>query len=276
MAGTELLFMKDVEANYIRDFQARVLDRGPGYLVLERTAFYPDSGGQPSDTGMLSFLVPASMATRLTVGPPVQGPQQIPVGDLSGQGAAPAMMEVTVRVKEVKKERQIRHFYEGEVPVSVMAVKGKIDWERRHAHMRMHTAQHIISGIVFDEHHARTVGNQLHADSSRIDFAPIAFTPEMVAELEAKCNKVFSSALPVTIYEQDRAELEKRIGLERANLDLLPKSVQRLRIIQVGEIDICPCAGTHVRNTSEIGTMKIIKRESKGKDRERITYNLTV
>jgi len=269
--------MRDIEANYIRDFQGRVLDRGPNYLVLDRTAFYPDSGGQPSDTGALSFLVPAAMAASLTDASSAQpsfGPGAvIPAGQ---DASLPGVKEMTVTVKEVRKERQIRHFIEGVVPVSVTAVKGSIDWERRHAHMRMHTAQHIISGIVFDEYHARTVGNQLHADSSRIDFAPIAFTPEMVAYLEAKCNTVFSRAFPVTIYEEDRAELEKRIGLERANLDLLPKSVLRLRIIKVGEIDICPCAGTHVRNTSEIGTMKIQKRESKGKDRERITYNLTV
>jgi misacylated tRNA(Ala) deacylase len=140
--------------------------------------------------------------------------------------------------------------------------------------MRMHTAQHLLSGIVFDLFSARTVGNQIHADHSRIDFAPVQFTDANLADIEMKVNDILAQRIPVTIGEEDRAEIEKRVCTERANLDILPKSVSRLRIVKIGDIDLCPCAGTHVRNTGEIGSMRIVGREHKGKDRERLTYTL--
>lgn len=238
MPETEMLYMKDIEANYIREFDARVLEKGPGWAVLDRTAFYPLGGGQPSDTGMLPF-----------------------------QGGR-------VRVREVLKKGAVRHLIDGDIPPAIESVRGVLDWGPRHAHMRMHTAQHILSGIVFDLFRARTVGNQIHADRSRIDFAPVEFTPEKLAEVENRVNGLMARDVPVTIYEEDRAEIEKRVSTERANLDLLPKSVRRLRIVKIGDADLCPCAGTHVRNTSEIGRMRIMKRENKGKDRERLTYTL--
>lgn len=140
--------------------------------------------------------------------------------------------------------------------------------------MRMHTAQHILSGVVFDRFRSRTVGNQIHADHSRIDFAPANFTEKDMKILEEDVNLILSQGAAVTVREQDRSTLEKRICAERANLDLVPKSIKRLRIIEIGDFDVCPCAGTHVRNTDEIGRMNIYSRENKGKDTERITYTL--
>jgi misacylated tRNA(Ala) deacylase len=238
MPETEMLYMKDIESNYIREFDARVLEKGPGWAVLDKTAFYPVGGGQPSDTGHLSFA--------------------------GGQ----------VRVREVQKKGAVRHLFDEEMPASVETVKGAIDWAPRHAHMRMHTSQHILSGIVFDMFKARTVGNQIHADHSRIDFSPVEFTDAGVAEVERMVNGILARNIPVSIDEEDRAEIEERVSTERANLDLLPRSIRRPRIVKIGDIDLCPCAGTHVRNTSEIGMMRITKRENKGKDRERLTYSL--
>jgi len=238
MPETEMLYMNDIEANYIRDFETRVLERGPGYAVLERTAFYPLGGGQPSDTGLLLFR--------------------------GGQS----------RVREVQKRNGMRHLLDSDLPPEAGTVRGVIDWGPRYAHMRMHTAQHLLSGIVFDLFRARTVGNQIHADHSRIDFAPVQFTDANMGEIEKKVNDLLAQHIPVTIGEEDRAQIEKRVCTERANLDLLPRSVSRLRIVKIGDIDLCPCAGTHVRNTGEIGSMRIVKRENKGKDRERLTYTL--
>jgi misacylated tRNA(Ala) deacylase len=154
------------------------------------------------------------------------------------------------------------------------AVHGQLDWDRRYAHMRMHTAQHIVSGIVYDLYKARTVGNQLYHDRSRIDFAPIKFTDEMIAEVERKCNEVLATGARVEICTESREDIEKDVDAQRANLDLLPKSVRELRVVKVEKYDLCPCAGTHVRSLSEIGRVKIVKKENKGKDRERITYEL--
>jgi misacylated tRNA(Ala) deacylase len=138
----------------------------------------------------------------------------------------------------------------------------------------MHTAQHIVSGVVYDLFKARTVGNQLYHDRSRIDFAPVKFTDEMIAEVERKCNEILASNARVEVCTTSRTELEKEVDAQRANLDLLPKSVQELRVVKIENYDTCPCAGTHVRSLSELGKVKITKRENKGKDRERITYEL--
>jgi misacylated tRNA(Ala) deacylase len=237
--NTELLYMKDVESNYIKEFDASVIERGFDYVVLDRTAFYPLGGGQPSDIGQLEW--PGGRA----------------------------------EVREVTKKEGIRHHLVQNPDIVPDKVHGVINWERRHAHMKMHTAQHVISGVVYDLYKARTVGNQLYHDRSRIDFAPIKFTDEMVAEVERKCNDILAGGARVEICTTAREELEKSIDSQRANLDLLPKSVTNLRIVTIEKFDVCPCAGTHVRSLSEIGKMRIVKRENKGKDRERITYELS-
>lgn len=235
---TELLYMKDIESNYIREFDADVVERGFDYVVLDRTAFYPLGGGQPSDSGRLEW----------------------PGGEAV--------------VREVTKKEGIRHHLVQNPDIVPDKVKGVIDWERRYGHMRMHTAQHIVSGVVYDLWKARTVGNQLYHDRSRIDFAPVKFTDDMIAELEAKTNEILATGAKVEIATEDRSELERDIDSQRANLDLLPKSVQELRVVRVQEFDVCPCAGTHVRSLAEVGRIKVVKKENKGKERERITYEL--
>ncbi len=235
---TEMLYMKDVESNYVREFVARVVERGFDYVVLDRTAFYPLGGGQPSDTGFLEW--PSGKA----------------------------------EVREVTKKEGVKHHLVQNPEIVPELVHGVLNWERRYAHMKMHTAQHIVSGVVYDLYKARTVGNQLYHDRSRIDFAPVKFTDEMLAEVERKCNEILSTGAKVEVCTETRAELERTVDSQRANLDLLPMSVQELRIVRVEEFDVCPCAGTHVRSLAEIGKVRIIKCENKGKDRERVTYEL--
>ncbi len=226
-----------VELNYVREFEAQVTTRGPNYVTLDRTAFYAESGGQPFDTGQLEW-----------------------------QGGS-------TRVQKVLKEgKEIRHFV-GEIP-SEDPVVGRLDWDRRHAHMRMHTAQHLLSGIVFHRFGARTTGNQLYVDYSHVDFSPAGFSPEDLKAMEADFNEVVDAEVPITIYEEDREVLEAQIAEERAILDLIPRSIRRLRVIQIGDRDLCPCGGTHVRNTSEIGHMQVLRRRSKGKEIDRVTYEL--
>ena len=231
--------MKDVESNYIKEFGAKVVERGFDYVVLDRSAFYPLGGGQPSDTGSLTWA----------------------------GGKAD--------VKEVTKKEGVRHHLVQNPELVPDQVHGVLNWERRYAHMKMHTAQHIVSGVVYDLWQARTVGNQLYHDRSRIDFAPVKFTDEMIAELEKKTNEILATGAKVDICTESRQEIEKNVDAQRANLDLLPKSVSELRVVKIEQYDLCPCAGTHVRSLGEIGKIKIVKKENKGKDRERITYELT-
>lgn len=237
---TDMLYMKDIDSNYLREFDAKVVARGFDHVVLDRTAFYPLGGGQPSDTGRLEW--PGGKA----------------------------------EVREVTKKDGVKHHLVQNPDMVPDQVHGVIDWDRRYAHMRMHTAQHIVSGVAYDLWKARTVGNQLYHDRSRIDFAPVKFTDEMVAELETRVNDILASGAAVEIVNMHRADLERDVDAQRANLDLLPKSVQELRVVKVAQFDTCPCAGTHVRSLAEVGRIKVVKRENKGKDRERITYELSL
>ncbi len=236
---TQLLYMNNIDGNYIKEFDAVVTKNKDDYICLDQSAFYPIGGGQPSDTGTLKW----------------KGTESI--------------------VKEViKKGDSVMHIIDGEKPPVGTKVHGVIEWDKRYGHMKMHTAQHIISGIIFDEYNARTVGNQIHADYSRVDFHPIHFSDEDMKKIEDKCNDLIKQQLPIKIYEEERASLEKRVNQQRCSLDLLPKFITNLRIIEIEGFDVCPCAGNHVKNTSELSTLNIIKKESKGKDRERIVYTL--
>ena len=234
---THLLYMDNIEGNYIKEFEATVIKNKKDYVCLDRSVFYPVGGGQPSDIGFFQW------------------------GDNKSE-----VIEV------VKKGDSVKHIVSGEKPTVGAKIFGFIDWSMRYEHMRMHTAQHIISGIIFDEFNARTVGNQIHAESSRVDFHPIRFSETDLADIESKFNEIVKQNLQVKIYMEERAHLEKRVDQQRCNLDLLPKFISMLRIVEIEGFDICPCAGTHVKNTEELSSIQIIKNESKGKDRERLVY----
>ena len=231
--------MESIEGNYIKEFDAVVIKNKDDYICLDKTAFYPLGGGQPSDSGALQW-----------------GNNNSHVNEV------------------IKKGDTIEHIVSGEKPTTGTKVHGIIDWNKRYSHMKMHTAQHIISGIVFDDYNARTVGNQIHTEYSRVDFEPATFSEKNLREIENKFNSIIEQNLSLKVYEEERGALEKRVDRQRCNLDLLPKFIKKLRIIEIEGFDICPCAGTHVKNTKELSKMKITKKENKGKDRERIVYTL--
>lgn len=222
--------------NYVREFDANITKKGETFVVLDKTAFYALGGGQPSDIGMLKW----------------EGGES--------------------KVAEVLKKKELRHFVDT-VPQTDQ-VHGVLDWDLRNAHMKMHTAQHVLSSVVFKMFKARTAGNQVHADHSRVDFQPIKFSEEDMARVEEGCNEIVKEAVPVHIYEEERQILEEKMAEQRYILNMIPKSIPRLRVVDILGIDICPCAGTHVKNTSELGKVHILERRSKGKDIDRIVYEL--
>lgn len=235
--------MDSIEACYEKEFTAEVQQVKPDWLMLDQTLFYPLGGGQNWDTGVLEL----EDGTRL-------------------------------EVSEVTKRGPVKHVV-GEAAQALEAgakVRGTIDWERRYAHMKMHTAQHLVSGVAYEMFDgARTVGNQIHADRSRIDLNPIDFTPEMLADLEAAANDLIRAQKPIEAVTMTRDEINGIMPPDRTNMDLLPKSVTELRVIRIGDdVDLCPCAGTHVLNTGEIGEVEILGRKSKGKGTQRIEYRL--
>ncbi len=237
---TDPLYLADTG---LRRFEATVERALDDRVVLDRTGFYPTGGGQPHDTGALS------------------------VGDR------------TWPVTDVRKRDTIYHTVgEAEPPEVGTVVEGRIDWDRRHAHMRYHTAQHLLSAYLLDTYDAPTTGNQLYADRGRLDCGYDRFTDEDLSAIEAGLNDLVASDLPVRWYELDRAAAEAELDPERTRLDLLPESITEVRIVEIGDADDpydrTACAGTHVESTAGIGRVRVTGRETRGSDEERIAFVL--
>ena len=237
----------------VRRFEATVDRVVDDRLVLDGTHFYPTGGGQPHDTGR---LVAASAD-----------------GDAR-----------TWRVTDVQKTDTIYHTVvadgddDAAPPAAGTTVTGELDWERRHAHMRYHTAQHLLSAHLLDAYDAETTGNQLYADHAHLDAGYDRFTETDLADIETELNALVESSLPVRWYELDRAVAEKRLDPERTRIHLLPDSITEVRIVEIGPeddpLDRTACAGTHVASTAEIGEIEVTGRETKGSDEERLNFVL--
>ena len=239
--NTKKLYLDSIEAAYLDEFSAEVLAVDDNKVTLDQTLFYPLGGGQNWDLGTL------------------EGPNG------------------TMDVIEVRGREAIQHTIQDSHNLEVGdEVHGKIDFDRRYAHMKMHTAQHLVSGIAYELFDGvRTVGNQIRTDQSRIDFKPIQFSEEMLAELQQSVNDKIAEGLEVTDSQMTRSEINSIMPEERTNMDLLPSFITDLRVISIGDQqDLCPCAGTHVRNISEINGIEFIGKKSKGKGTQRVTYVL--
>ena len=221
-------------------FTSRVLATEGASIILEETHCYPRGGGQPGDTGLF----------RLEDGATVKLAEVLP-GEM-----------ILHPVEEIQK------FSKGE------EVKCEIDVIRRNGHTMMHTAQHIFSALAEDLWGCETVGNQIGADQSRVDLLfedKELFNPE---ELIENVNSVLSSNIPVNIHEWER---DKILGHEKMRhtkfMHRIPSSITHLRVVEVEGIDLCPCAGTHVSNTSQIPRVRYLGKKNKGKGRLRVSYD---
>lgn len=236
---TELLYHPANEYQKSFDTEVEKVNEEKKYIVLDQTLFYKEGGGQPADKGKISWE----------------------------NGEA----EVT----DVQKDHgEIRHFINGDFPEEGEKIHGEIDWERRYRHMKMHTAQHIVSKVVLDEYDASTAGNQVGTEKSRIDFEPAEFSKEDLEKIEEMTNEIIEADIVLQKSEVPRDKLEEETEEGRTNLDLIPDHIDPLRAVEIGDIDICPCGGTHVDSTGELGEFKIMDRRSKGADVERIEFIL--
>jgi misacylated tRNA(Ala) deacylase len=237
---TDALYLDD---SAVDTFEATVERRLDDRVVLDRTHFYPEGGGQPADRGTLTD------------------------GDAEWT------------VTDVQKKDTIYHHLDGdEPPAEGTTVTGHLDWTRRHGHMRHHTAQHLVSAHLLDEYGARTTGNQVYADRARIDVAHDRFTDADLDAIEARLNELVEDALDVRWFEMDRERAEAELDTDRTRIDLLPDSITELRIVEIGPADDpydrTACAGTHVESTAALGTVAVTGRETKGSDEERLTFEL--
>ncbi|MFB6191517.1 MAG: alanyl-tRNA editing protein [Candidatus Nanohaloarchaea archaeon] len=242
---TELLFRPDND--YQKEFdstvkKAKMTPDDPdsdGYIVLEETLFYPEGGGQPADHGKLSW-----------------GDREVEVVDVQ------------------KKSGEVRHYLAGDTPDPDEEVHGEIDWERRYSHMRMHTAQHVLSKVVLDMYDATTAGNQIYEDRSRIDFEPAEFDDSDIEKIEKAANAMIEENHEVVKKNMSSERLEMEVEEGRSNMDLIPDHIDPLRVVIIGDEDICPCGGTHVDSLEEIGRIDIVEQTKKGADTERLEFVL--
>ncbi len=238
---TEELFLND---SYLREFDARVSSLAGREVILDRTAFYPGGGGQPPDKGTLG------------IGP------------------------VRASVVDVRREKggaggQIVHVLDSAIPDTIRGLKGDLDWERRYAHMRHHTALHVLSGVIWRNFGAKVTGGQMRPDRARMDFSfPGEWTVDVVGEIERSTNEALASARPVKVYELPREEALKNPDLIRTQINLVPQRVKVIRIVEIEGLDTQADGGTHVANTREVGEMEITAHKSKGRQNKRIEFVL--
>ena len=234
---TEELFLED---SYLREFEARVVELSGREVILDRTAFYPGGGGQPPDKGTLGI-----------------GPISVSVVDARREGG------------------RIVHVLDNPIPETVRELRGEIDWERRHAHMRHHTALHALSGVIWKNFGAKVTGGQMRADRARMDFSfPGEWTTDVVGEIERLTNEALASARPVKVYELPREEALQNPDLIRTQANLVPERVRVIRIVEIEGLDTQADGGTHVANTREVGRMEITGHKSKGRENKRIEFVL--
>lgn len=248
-----------LEDSTVREFEATVERTvSDDRVVLDRTHFYPEGGGQPNDTGTLS----------------ADGDEW--------------------RVVDVQKHDGIHHYLEpaeADFPDAGLTVTGTLDWDRRYSHMRYHTAQHLLSALLLSEYDAETTGNQVRADRASLDCAYERFHDDELEHIERRLNELVEDARPVDWYVLDRETAEAELDPERTRLSLLPDSIAEIRIVEIAgrsaaraategadendePFDRTACAGTHVADTQEIGEVTVTGRETKGSEEERIRFEL--
>jgi len=233
--ATDCLFREDA---YLRACEARVLAITPqGGIVLDRTVFYANSGGQPGDTGALV----TAAGVRIPIATAVYtDPAKTEIAHVPAEGAPPAHA----------------------IGDTVTAA---IDWDKRHARMRMHTALHLLSAVL---PYAVTGGSVGDSDG-RLDFdIPEAGLDK--DELTAKLAAMIATGAAVTSRWISDAELEANPGLVKTMSVKPPVGTGRVRLIEIAGLDLQPCGGTHVRNVDEIGAVAVTQIEKKGKQNRRV------
>jgi misacylated tRNA(Ala) deacylase len=231
---TALLYRDDA---YARECAARVLAAGPEGVLLDRTVFYAQAGGQPGDAGTLAWDGGAMAVSRA-----VKGPDEA-VLHLPAEGAA--------------------------LPPVGAAVTARLDWALRHRHMRMHTALHLLCSLIQG---AGVTGGQIGPERSRLDFdLP---DPPAKESLTERLNALIAADHPVGERWITEEELDAEPGLVRTLSVQPPRGAGLIRLVRVGPerapVDLQPCGGTHVRSTGEIGPVAVAKLENKGKQNRRV------
>jgi misacylated tRNA(Ala) deacylase len=231
------LYMED---SFLKEFDAEVKEVNDSkFIVLNNTAFYPNSGGQPHDTG----IIKTESGDEYKV---------VFVGKFSGN---------------------ISHEVDHEGLKLGDKVHCTLDWDRRYKLMRNHTAAHILSEMVHKETGALITGNQLNVDKSRIDFSQENYDVEKIKDCIQKSNEIIDKDLPIKAYFLPREEAMQLPQLTKLAKGL-PDSIKEIRIVEIIGYDKQGDGGTHVKSLKEVGHLEFIKAENKGKNNRRVYFKL--
>jgi len=225
---------------YVRSVPTVVVDLLPEGVILDRTVFYARGGGQPGDAGWLRW---DGGEIRVTDTVRLDGVPVHLVND--GQNLAPG--------------------------TSVVA---EIDWDRRHLNMRTHTALHILSGVVWTNFGAKVTGGSMDPPAARMDFELDSMSAAFGRDVEARLNEAVVADRPVQVLFLPRAEALADPELIRTKVNLIPERVDPIRVIDIQGVDRQADGGTHVRSTGEVGPIRVVKTESKGKAFKRMRIEL--
>lgn len=231
---TELLFMSD---NYVREFDATVTVANGTEIELDRTGFYPEGGGQPCDTGAI---------------------------ECSGRRYGVVMAR--------KEGDRVLHVVDKEGLIAGDRVRCVIDWERKHALMRNHTAAHLLSALIHRATGALITGNQLGTGQSRIDFALETFDRAQIELFVSEANGLIAKGAEVKTYFITRSEADFDVTKLAAGIG----DRDELRIIEIAGIDKQADGGTHVNDIREIGSIELVKTENKGKNNRRVYFRVGI
>ncbi|MDA0679126.1 MAG: alanyl-tRNA editing protein [Proteobacteria bacterium] len=230
---SEQLFRED---SYLRECEATVIAAGEGAIVLDRTVFYPMGGGQPGDTGRISWEAGDATIVDTRYG------EDGAICHLVADGVA--------------------------LPPVGTAVIATLDWDRRYLHMRMHTALHLLGSVL----KYGVTGGNISADRSRLDFDMEDTVDKEQVTLNVQA--LVDANHPVTCRWISDAELEAQPELVRTMSVQPPKGAGKVRLLEIGDVDLQPCGGTHLRSTGEVGRFKVGKVEKKGKRNRRVSILL--
>ncbi|MBL7058884.1 alanyl-tRNA editing protein [Candidatus Pacearchaeota archaeon] len=234
---TEALYLKD---SYLKEWNAIVQEvDNDTFIVLDKTAFYPNGGGQPYDEGLITKEDGTIFKVRYC-------------GKFNGY--------ISHEVNEPGLKPGDEVFC-------------RLDWNRRYRLMKMHTAIHILSEVIHRDTNAMITGGQLGEEKSRMDFALEEYDRDKIMSYIDFANKKIQANLPITIEFLPREEAEK-IPIMTKLAKGLSKEIKEIRIVNIGDFDIQADGGTHVKNTNEIGTIKLLKIDNRGRNNRRIYFTL--
>lgn len=233
---TKLLYLEDA---YIQQFKATVLEQLESAVVIDQSAFYPGGGGQPSDSGRL-----------------FTGNETWPV----------------TRVKRVGPK--LAHYIEGDLPDVGLEISGQLDWDRRYQLMRIHTALHVLCGVVWRDYQSSVTGGNMEPLKGRMDFEFETMRQDLVADIERAVNQEVGQARPIVANILPREQAFEIPDLIRTKINLLPDGIQEVRTVEIVGLDLQADGGTHVNNTSEVGQIRVVNYKSKGRINKRIYIEL--